>query len=90
MTVNLRRHVEPFAATEYRVVIGALEGSRRRLGLLLCGYALMSDHWHALIRTDCPLDDLPVIHDVKKISARRLLQRRGLKAVVAAPILEPV
>jgi REP element-mobilizing transposase RayT len=33
---------------------------------------LMPDHWHALIRTGYPLTISHVIHDVKKVSARRL------------------
>ncbi len=77
VTVNLLRRVEPFRASEYPLLIDALEGSRRRLGILLCGYVLMPDHWHALIWAGNPLGISQVIHDVKKVSARRLHERRG-------------
>ncbi len=77
VTVNLRRRVEPLGATEYPLLIEALEGARRRLGFLLCGYVLMPDHWHALIWTRHPLTISQVIHDVKRVSARRLHERRG-------------
>jgi len=51
VTVNRRRSVQSFDAPEYRTMIEVMEGSRARLGFLLCGYVLMPDHWHALIRT---------------------------------------
>ena len=37
----------------------------------------MPDHWHALIWTGHPLTISRAIHDVKKVSARRLHERRG-------------
>ena len=77
VTVNLRRQAEPFRDTEYPLMIEALEGARKRLGFLLYGYVLMPDHWHALIWTGYPLTISEVIHDVKKVSALRLHQRRG-------------
>jgi REP element-mobilizing transposase RayT len=77
VTVNLRRRVEPFGSSEYPLMIEVLEGSRRRLGFLLCGYVLMPDHWHALIWTRYPLTISQVIHDIKKVSARRLHAKRG-------------
>ena len=49
----------------------------RRLEFLLCGYVLMPDHWHALIWTVDPLTISQVLHDVKKVSARRLHEGRG-------------
>ena len=49
VTVNLRRRVEPFQASEYELLIDVLEASRQRLAFLLCGYVLMPDHWHALL-----------------------------------------
>ena len=76
-TVNLRRTVSPLVADEYSLLIAALEGPRKRLGFLLFGYVLMPDHWHALIWTGYPLTISQVIHDVKKVSARWLHQRRG-------------
>lgn len=54
-----------------------MERARRRLRFLLCGYVLMSDHWHALIWTGLPLAISEVIHDVKKVGARQLHARRG-------------
>ena len=77
VSVNLRRRVEPLAGADYPLMIDALEGARRRLGFLLCGYVLMPDHWHALIWTGYPLTLSQVIHDIKKVSARRLHVRRG-------------
>jgi len=77
VTVNLRRRVEPFHASDYSLRIEVLDGARRRLGFLLCGYVLMPDHWHALIWTGHPLTISQVIHDVKKVSARRLHERRA-------------
>ena len=80
VTVNLRRSVQAFGTTEYRMMIDVLERSRGRLGFLLCGYVLMPDHWHALIWTAYPLTISQVVHDVKKVAARRLHQQRGTKA----------
>jgi putative transposase len=82
VTVNLRRRVEPFRTAECAVLIEALEGARRRRGFLLYGYVLMPDHWHALIWTPYPLTISQVIHDVKKVSARRLHERRGTEGPV--------
>jgi len=77
VTVNLRRRLEPLRACEYPLMIEVLEASRQRLGFLLCGYVLMPDHWHALLWPRHPLTISQVIHDVKKVSARRLHERRG-------------
>jgi putative transposase len=77
VAVNLGRRVEPFGATEFPLLLEALEASRQRLGFLLCGYVLMPEHWHALIWTHHPLTISPVIHDVKIESAQRLHARRG-------------
>ena len=77
VTVNLRRRVEPLHDVDYSLLIETLEGSRRRLGFLVCGYVLMPDHWHALIWTGYPLTISQVIHDIKKVSARRLHEQRG-------------
>ena len=77
VTVNLPRRVEPFHLWEYPLLIDALAGARRRLRFLLCGYVLMPDHWHALIGTRYPLTISQVIHDIKKVSARRLHGLRG-------------
>ena len=82
MAVNLRRSVQSFDAPEYRTMIDVMEGSRARLGFLLCGYVLMPDHWHALFRTAYPLTISQVLHDVKKVAARRLHQLRGTKGPV--------
>jgi hypothetical protein len=43
--VNLRPRIRQFDGSEYDLLIGVLEASRRRLGFLLCGYVLMPDHW---------------------------------------------
>jgi REP-associated tyrosine transposase len=80
VTVNLRREVESLGPSEYAVLIGALEGARRRLGFLLCGYVLMPDPaaaGHALIWLGYPLSISAAIHDVKKVSARKLHGMRG-------------
>jgi REP element-mobilizing transposase RayT len=80
VTVNLLRRTKPFDSSECKLLIETLEGSRRRLGFLLCGYVLMPDpsaDGHALIGTAFPLTISQVIHDVKKVSARRLHEGRG-------------
>ncbi len=41
VTVNLRRRIQLFSVSEYRLLLEVLEGSRRRLGFLLCGYVLI-------------------------------------------------
>ena len=82
VTVNLRRHVKPFDRSEYVILIDALEGARRRLAFLLCGYVLMPDHWHALIWTGYPLTISQAIHDVKKVCARHVHARRGTQGPV--------
>ena len=82
VTVRLRRSVRAFGTSEYRTMIEVLEASRGRLGFLLCGYVLMPDHWHALIWTGYPLTISQVVHDVKKVAARRLHQQRGTKGPV--------
>ena len=60
----------------------AVEESRRRLGFLLCGYALMPDHWHALIWMRHPLTLSRVVQNIKWISARTLNAARGLSGPV--------
>ena len=82
VTVNLRRKVKPFGLSEYPIMVDAVEGSRFRLHFLLCGYVLMPDHWHALIWAGYPLIISQVIHDVKKVSARKLQTRRGTEGPV--------
>ena len=83
VTVNLRRSVPAFETREYRMMIEVLEGSRRRLGFLLCGYVRMPDHWHALIWTGRPLTISQVVHDVKKVAARRR-QRKARRSLDTA------
>ena len=82
VSVNLRRQLAPLDHSEYPLMIEVLEGARERLGFLLCGYVLMPDHWHALIWTRYPLTISQVIHDVKKVAARRLHGRRGSEGPV--------
>ena len=82
VTVNLRRQVHPLVASEYPLLIEALEAARRRLGFLLYGDVLMPDHWHALIWTGYPLTISQAIHDVKKVSARQLHRQRGTQGPV--------
>ena len=82
VSVNLRHRIAPFQPTEYPLMIDALEGARRRLRFLLCGYVLMPDHWHALIGTRYPLTISQVIHDIKKVSARKLHARRGTEGPI--------
>ncbi len=77
VTVNLRRSVIFFRESEYPLLIDALEGARPRLAFLLYGYVLMPDHWHALLWTGYPLTISQVIHDLKKLAARKLHERRG-------------
>ena len=77
VSVNLRRCVQVFREGEYPLLIEAVDGARRRLGFLLCGYVLMPDHWHALIWTGYPPTISQVIRDIKVGSARRLHERRG-------------
>ncbi|HEV2176950.1 MAG TPA: transposase [Terriglobia bacterium] len=82
VTVNLRRGVPTLTAGDYALLIAARDGARKRLGFLLCGYVLMPDHGHALIRTGYPLTISQVIHDVKKAPARWLHPRRGTKGPI--------
>jgi len=82
VSVNLRRTVQAFRECEYPLLIDSFKGARRRLGFLLCGYVLMPDHWHGLLWTRYPLTISQVIHDIKKVSARRLNQRRGTEGPV--------
>jgi REP element-mobilizing transposase RayT len=77
VTVRLRRGVPRFSTQQYRLMIDVLEASRRRLGFLLCGYVLMSAHWHAPLWTAHPITISQVVHDIKKVSARRLNKQRG-------------
>ncbi|HEV2386997.1 MAG TPA: transposase [Candidatus Acidoferrales bacterium] len=82
VTANLLRWVEPFAESEYPVMLDVLAGVRRQLNFLLCGYVLMPDHWHALIGVSHPLTISQVMHDVKAVSARRLNERRRTRGPV--------
>lgn len=82
VTVNLRRRVQTFATPEYRMIADLLEGARRR-GFLLCGYALMPDPGHALIWAGHPLTISQGIHDIKKVSARKLHAQRRTDGSVA-------
>jgi REP element-mobilizing transposase RayT len=63
VSVYLRSRFRRFNESEYDLLIGVLEASRRRLGFLLCGYVLMPDHWHALIWPHYPLLIEQVLHD---------------------------
>jgi len=76
VTVNVHRGIAPFADGEFPTLISTLEESRRRLGFSLFGYVLMPDHWHALLFPCQPVTISQVIHDVKKVSARRLNRAR--------------
>jgi len=73
VTANLRRTVSPFEAAEYPLLIAALEGARRRLGLLLCGYVLMPDHWHAIILPRSPLTISRGMESIKQVARACLL-----------------
>ncbi len=79
---NLRRALAPLAADEFRLVMGARDESRRRLGFLLCGHVLMPDHWHALLGTVYPLTISRVVQKIKWISARWLNGARGVSGPV--------
>ena len=82
MTVNLRRALAPLAADEFRLVVAAMDGSRRRLRFLLCGYVLIPDHWHALLGTVHLLTISRVVQNIKWISARSLNGARGVSGPV--------
>ena len=82
VTVCLRRQMKVLGASDYPLLTEALEGARGRLGFLLCGYVLMPDHWHAQFWTGYPLTISQVVHDVKKVSARRLHERRGTEGAL--------
>jgi REP element-mobilizing transposase RayT len=91
VNVNLRPRIKRFNESDYELLIGILEASRRRLGFLLCGYVLMPDHWHALIWPSYPLRIDQVLHDAKKIMTLRLHARRGTCGpALAASILGPL
>ena len=77
VSVNLRPKIRRCNESEYDLLLTVLEASRRRLGFLLCGYALMPDHWHALIWPQYPLLIEQVLNDAKKIMTLRLHARRG-------------
>ena len=64
------------------MLIGAVEESRRREGFLLCGYALMPDHWHALLGVRSPLTISRAVQSVKWQAARRLNPCRGTTGAV--------
>ncbi len=82
VTVNLRQAVRPLARDEFGKVLAAMDTSRRKLHFLLYGYAIMPDHWHALIWTGYPLTISRVVQDIKWISARSLnAARKGSGAV---------
>ena len=79
VNVNLRPRVRRFRDSEYPPILNIMHASRQRLGFLLCGYVLMSDHWHALIWPQYPLLIWQVLHDVKKITTLRFHALRGSK-----------
>lgn len=72
VNVNVRRIHRHFGDSEYPLVLKAIDESRGRLKFMLCGYALMPDHWHALIWPANPLSISEVLHDIKRVSALRL------------------
>jgi REP element-mobilizing transposase RayT len=53
VTANLRRNLAALAEDEFPLVLASMEESRQKLGFRLCGYVLMSDHWHALSLRNC-------------------------------------
>ena len=77
ITVNLRKNLPRFTEDEFSLLVAAVEESRRKLDFSLCGYVLMPDHWHALIRVSHPLTISRVVQNIKWISARRLNQHRN-------------
>lgn len=76
VTVNLRQSLARFTDAEYALIAASLDETRRRLGIALCGYVLMPDHWHALLWPHAPVTISRVVHDVKLASARRVNQLR--------------
>ena len=80
VSVNLRRSLARFTEAEYALIAASLDETRRRLGVALCGYVLMPDHWHALLWPHHPVTISEVVSEVKSVSARRvngLRERRG-------------
>ena len=51
--------------------------SRQRLGVFLCGYVLMPDHWHARIWPSYPLLIEQALQDAKKIMTLRVNAARS-------------
>jgi putative transposase len=76
VTVRLRKKLALLAQEEFPLVIGAIEGSRRKLGFLWCGYVLMPDHWHALVGVQHPVTISRALQDIKWIAARRVNRKR--------------
>jgi putative transposase len=77
VTVRLCRGLSRFTERGFELILTCFEESRRRLGFALCGYVLMPDHWHALLRPTYPLTISRVGQDVKYVSARRINRLRG-------------
>ncbi|MCJ7503878.1 MAG: transposase [Acidobacteriia bacterium] len=65
VTVNLRRSLPFLREEELPLVVEALAESRRRMEFLLCGYVVLPDHWHALIRPRPPLTISRAVQSVK-------------------------
>ncbi len=77
VTVNLRRNIPFLVQGEFLPLIDALEKSRRREGLLLFGYVLTPDHWHALMGVQYPLTISRAVQSVKWQAARKFNRLRG-------------
>ncbi len=76
VTTNLRRGSEPFGESEFKLMIMAVEESRRRLGFKWCGYVLMPDHWHALIWPVYPITVSQVVKNIKYSCSRQVHRLR--------------
>jgi putative transposase len=82
VTVNLRRSL-PFLREEaLPLVVEALAESRRRMEFLLCGYVVLPDHWHALIRPPPPRTISRAVQSVKWQAASLLNRKRGRRGTV--------
>ncbi|MFN8007063.1 MAG: transposase [Terriglobia bacterium] len=72
VTTNLRREIEPFGDNEFRLLVTAVEESRRRLGFKWCGYVFMPDHWHALIWPVYPITVSQAVQNIKYSCTRKV------------------
>lgn len=74
LTFQVVKWVDVFTRKEYKdIVIGCFDFCRKKKGLELCAYVIMTNHIHLIARAKEPQRLWDIIRDFKKFTANQLL-----------------